>query len=118
MHRRKEVIVAAHQFWEGYKVISNQFGVHHSNSKREIHKWKTFRTSPRVDGKFTPQSGCAILREITKKPESFISEAVKAWTKLGHEIGKLSQTQQLIYNRMTEKRKVSRYCNGLVKRAV
>jgi len=41
----REAVVAAHQSGKGYKVISKQFGVHHSTERKIIQKWKTFKTA-------------------------------------------------------------------------
>ena len=48
----RETTIAAHQSGKGYKVISKQFGLHHSKVKKIIHKNKQsnkISDSPGID---------------------------------------------------------------------
>jgi len=70
----REAIVTAHQTGKGYKVISKLFGVHHSTTRKIIHKLRTFKTAVNLPrngrpSKFTPRSEHVILRELQKTQE-------------------------------------------------
>lgn len=74
-----EKMVAAHQYGNGYKTISKQFGVQCSTVKEIIHKRKTFKTVvnlPKIGhpSKSTQESDCMMLRKIQMKSKSYISD--------------------------------------------
>ena len=68
-HLRKAV-VAAHQSERGYKVISKQFGVHHSTVLKIIHMWKIFETVANLIPAGSPQGQTAQCSEKSWKKKN------------------------------------------------
>ena len=66
--------------WEGYKVISKDFGVHHSTERKIIHKWKTLKTVANVPrsgrpSKFTSRSDRCNAQRNCKKPSIYVLDS-------------------------------------------